>query len=81
LTRKDGWRSSSTKAVLDAFTQSGRIRPGTMLVFDEFFNYPGSKQHEYRAFTEWVQAHRVTFQHTGMAPCHYSAAVRVESIG
>lgn len=72
---------SSTKTVLDAFTQTGRIRPGTMLVFDEFFNYPGWKEHEYKAFKEWVETHRVRFEYTGMAPCHYSAAVRVESMG
>lgn len=72
---------SSTKTVLEAFTQAGRFRPGTMLVFDEFYNYPGWQEHEFKAFTEWVHAHRVRFQYAGMAPCHYSVAVRVESVG
>lgn len=31
-----------------------RLRPGSVIVFDEFFNYPGWERHEYRAWTEYV---------------------------
>lgn len=31
-----------------------RIVPGTVIVFDEYFNYPGWEQHEFRAFQEYI---------------------------
>jgi predicted O-methyltransferase YrrM len=31
-----------------------RIAPGTVIVFDEYFNYPGWRQHEYKAFQEFI---------------------------
>ena len=37
-----------------------RLREGSVVVFDEFFNYPGWQAHEYRAWTEYVE-------HTGIA--------------
>jgi hypothetical protein len=39
-----------------------RLRPGSVLVFDEFFNYPGWEQHEARAWQEYVAAHDVRFR-------------------
>jgi hypothetical protein len=45
---------SSTKAV---FAQMGsRILPGTVIVFDEYFNYPGWEQGEFKAFQEFIEA-------------------------
>ena len=29
----------------------------TIIVFDEFYNYPGWKHHEYKAFTEFLGEH------------------------
>ena len=29
------------------------IKPGCVIVFDEFMNYPGFENHEYLAYTEW----------------------------
>ncbi len=43
---------SSTKTVLDL--TADRLAPEAVLVFDEFFNYPGWQQHEYRAWTEFI---------------------------
>jgi predicted O-methyltransferase YrrM len=43
---------SSTKYVLD--TLKDRLPPKSVIVFDEFFNYPGFRQHEYRAFHEFI---------------------------
>ena len=37
--------------------------PGSVLVFDEFFNYPGWQQHEYRAWTEFVARTAVAFEY------------------
>jgi hypothetical protein len=46
-----------------------RIQPGTVIVFDEFFNYPGWKDGEYRAFMEFVDARKVRFSYLGY--CHF----------
>lgn len=40
-----------------------RLRPGTVIVFDEFFNYPGWAAHEYRAWTEFVDRTGVGFEY------------------
>jgi predicted O-methyltransferase YrrM len=43
---------SSTSTVLRLL--GDRLGPGTVLVFDEFFRYPGWRQHEYRAWCEFI---------------------------
>jgi predicted O-methyltransferase YrrM len=43
---------SSTKTVLDLVDD--RLAPGAVLLFDEFFNFPGWQQHEFRAWSEFV---------------------------
>lgn len=52
---------SSTTTVLDLLED--RLVPGSVLVFDEFFNYPGWQQHEYRAWTEFVARTGVAFEY------------------
>lgn len=32
-----------------------RIQPGTVIVFDEYFNYPGWQEHEHKAFAELME--------------------------
>lgn len=44
---------SSTKTVLDSITPHLVI--GSVLLFDEYFNYPGWRQHEHRALQESVE--------------------------
>jgi predicted O-methyltransferase YrrM len=50
---------SSTKTVLDHL--GPRIRSGSIIVFDEYFNYPGWEEGEHRAFTEFVAARSVSY--------------------
>ena len=45
---------SSTSFVLTELRD--RIVPGTVIVFDEYFNYPGWQQHEHLAFTEFIES-------------------------
>lgn len=45
---------SSTRTVLDLV--GPRLRAGSILIFDEFFNFPGWEDHEYRAWTEFCEA-------------------------
>ncbi len=56
---------SSTKTI---FTLLGpRIVPGTVIVFDEYFNYPGWRQHEYKAFQEFCAETGRTYRYCGYA--------------
>jgi len=51
---------SSTKQVFDLV--GNRIAPGTIIVFDEFFNYHGFEMHEYKAFYEFVEVNALGFE-------------------
>ncbi len=51
---------SSTKQVFDLV--GNRIAPGTIIVFDEFFNYHGFEMHEYKAFYEFVESNSLNFE-------------------
>lgn len=54
---------SSTVTV---FQQLGsRIRSGSVIVFDEFFNYPDWEQGEYKAFLEFVKDRKASFEYLG----------------
>lgn len=66
---------SSTKTVLDLFRD--RIRSGTVIVFDEFFNYAGWQQGEYKAFNEMIAATSRRFEWLGYCRYHEQVAVRI----
>jgi predicted O-methyltransferase YrrM len=51
---------SSTKTVLDLI--GDRLRPGAVVVFDEFFNFPGWQEHEYLAWSEFVGSSGRSFE-------------------
>ncbi|MDP5182780.1 class I SAM-dependent methyltransferase [Blastococcus sp. BMG 814] len=48
----DGDLYSSAVTVLDLV--GPRLTAGSVLVFDEFFNFPGWEAHEFRAWQEWL---------------------------
>ncbi|MCD2188463.1 class I SAM-dependent methyltransferase [Actinomycetospora soli] len=50
---------SSTATVLDLV--GPRLRPGSVVVFDEYLNHPGWQDGEHRAWREFVAAHDVEF--------------------
>lgn len=52
---------SSTKTVLEIMRP--RIAAGTILIFDEFFNYPGWQEGEYKAFNEFIAASKLPFEY------------------
>jgi len=68
---------SSARTVL--YGLAPRLRPGSIIVFNEYFNYPNWKQHEFRAFQEFCADHDVEYEYLcwGM----YEAAVVLRSIG
>jgi predicted O-methyltransferase YrrM len=67
---------SSAKTILDLF--ASRIRPGTVIIFDEYFNYPDWKQGEYRAFEEFVASHGTRFEYIAYAVTDEQVAVVIQ---
>jgi hypothetical protein len=70
---------SSTATVLEAL--AGRIVPGTVVVFDEYFNYPGWEQHEHRAWEEFTARYAVDFEHLGFTADDEQVSVRILGLG
>jgi hypothetical protein len=54
---------SSTVTIFEAFRE--RLVPGTVIVFDEYFNYPNWRAHEHKAFEEFVAATGLKFAYVG----------------
>jgi hypothetical protein len=44
-----------------------RIGSGTVIVFDEYFNYPGWRAHEYKAFQEFIAATGLKYRYLGFS--------------
>jgi hypothetical protein len=57
---------SSTRTVFDLCKE--KIVAGTTIVFDEFFNYPEWKSHEYKAFSEFIFASGKRFDYFSIVP-------------
>ena len=68
---------SSTKTILDLLAP--RLSSGSVILFDEYFNFPNWEQHEFKAFQEFVAAHRAKC--TYLAFARQQVAVRIDSIG
>jgi len=52
----------------DVFDHLGdRIVPGTVIVFDEYFNYPNRQDHEFRAFQELVARRGILYRYLAYA--------------
>ncbi len=66
---------SSTKTVLDL--TGARLAPDAVLVFDEFFNYPGWQQHEFRAWTDFVANSGRSFEYLAYTGNHEQVVVRL----
>ena len=70
---------SSTKTVLDIL--GDRIVPGTVIQFDEYFNYPGWQEGEYKAFREFVESRQIEFEYLGYCDRHEQVSVRIVRVG
>lgn len=66
---------SSTKTVLDAVAD--RLGPDAVLVFDEYFNYPGWQNHEFRAFREFIARTGRTYSYLGYTGNNEQVAIRL----
>lgn len=66
---------SSTQTVLNGLRK--RIGPGTIIVFDEYFNYTSWERHEYAAFKEFVEYHQIQYEYIGCVPGGMQVGVRI----
>jgi hypothetical protein len=66
---------SSTVTIFEQLRS--RIGPGTVIVFDEYFNYPGWRQHEYKAFQEFIAASGLHYSYLGFAAEKGHVAVKI----
>ncbi|SHE69211.1 TylF/MycF/NovP-related O-methyltransferase [Streptoalloteichus hindustanus] len=66
---------SSTRTVLRHV--GPRLRVGSVVVFDEFFNYPGWQEHEYRAWQEYVAETGIEFRYEGYTVDNEQVIARV----
>ncbi|MCH8613695.1 class I SAM-dependent methyltransferase [Arsenicicoccus dermatophilus] len=75
LLHVDGDLYSSAATVLELV--GPRLRPGSIVQFDEYLNYPGWQEHEHRAWTEHVARTGVTFEPVAFTHDHEQVAVRI----
>jgi predicted O-methyltransferase YrrM len=66
---------SSTKTVLDL--AGDRLASDAVVVLDEFFNYPGWQQHEFRAWNEFIARTGRTFDYLGYTGNNEQVVVRL----
>jgi hypothetical protein len=67
---------SSTKCIFDFLHP--RIGPGCVIVFDEYFNYPGWQNHEHKAFMEFINWHQLGFRYDAFVPDHQQVCVVIQ---
>jgi hypothetical protein len=64
---------SSTKTIFELCKD--RICSGTVIVFDEYFNYPEWENGEYKAFQEFIIENNLRYRYIGYNRFHEQAAV------
>lgn len=66
---------SSTKEILELTAE--RFRPGTVIVFDEYYNYPGWREGEYKAFLEYLEKSCARFEYLAFCTKDEQVAVKI----
>ena len=67
---------SSAKTIFENIYD--RIVPNTVIQFDEYYNYPGWRNHEFKAFQEFCKKYSVEYEYIGIS--HMQVAVIIKSI-
>jgi hypothetical protein len=67
---------SSTVTILDHI--GPWLKPGTLVLFDEYFNYPSWKQHEQKAWREYCDANNVNYTYIGFTALDGRVLVRID---
>ncbi|MDG0794590.1 class I SAM-dependent methyltransferase [Cohnella ginsengisoli] len=66
---------SSTKTIFDLLKE--RIVKGTVIVFDEFFNYPNWRQGEYKAFQELATENNLNYEFIGYTKRGHQVGLKI----
>jgi len=69
---------SSTRTVLDHV--GDLLLPGSIVVFDEYLNYHGWQNHEFKAWQEFVAAHKVKYAYRGFCGQGGQVFLRIDEI-
>ena len=69
---------SSTVTVLEHLAP--RFVEGTVVLFDEYFNFPGWQEHEHRAWLEHVERTGLSFEYAGLTMDDEQVWVRVTGV-
>lgn len=67
---------TSTKTVFNILAP--RIVQGTIIVFDEYFNYPSWKEHEHKAFIEFLNEHELDCEYFAYVGSHQQVAAFIK---
>jgi len=67
---------SSTKTIFKWL--DNQITEGTIILFDEYFNYPFWEQHEYKAFQEFVNQNKITYKYLCYSTKTFGSKVAVK---
>lgn len=69
---------SSTKVIFDLLAD--RIGLGCIILFDEYFNYPGWHDHEFKAFQEFIKKNRLNYEYIAYCRTDEQVAVRIRQL-
>jgi hypothetical protein len=69
--------SSAVTVLRDA---GPRLRPGSVIVFDEYFNYPGWQKHEHRAWRQYATEAGVGFCYEGYTQADQQVVIRITDV-
>ncbi|SMD21442.1 class I SAM-dependent methyltransferase [Lentzea albidocapillata] len=69
---------SSTKTVLEHI--GPRLRAGSVVLFDEYFNYQGWRDHEHKAWMEYTAETGIEFSYEGYTTDHEQVIVRITKV-
>jgi hypothetical protein len=69
---------ASTKTVFDIL--SDNLVSGTVIVFDELYNYPGFDKHEIKAFTEFLDEKKMLVKFLAYNSEHEQVAVKLKGV-
>lgn len=70
---------SSAATVLGAV--GPRLAAGSVLMFDEYFNYSGWQKHEHRAWREWLERTGTTAEYLAFTSIHEQVVARIVEAG
>lgn len=66
---------SSTKTMFELL--SNNIQSGTVIVFDEYFNYPNWEEGEFKAFQEFIKQNNLSYKYLGYTYTASQVAVQI----